>query len=245
MLGAGTVLVRMTRDRFGAPMLDLTGSKERILALLALAYERKIPVATLGHIERAAKHWMQGDRALAHIDLAFARLPQLHDEKAMCRLFLGERLIAGGTAPHALMKALNLDRAPEVEKFNPYQPRVPAGNGRESGEWTSGEGDGGGEPGENDTKIRSASFEVHNTGHDFPLSENVDDRIKPAKFAESFDDADQKIGSVEAGAWGPDSAFVFHNGSVSTIQSNITIQAFDGSHVVNFAPTNDNYAVRV
>ena len=28
-----------------------------------------------------------------------------------------------------------------VIKYNPDQPRVPAGNGRESGEWTSGGGD--------------------------------------------------------------------------------------------------------
>jgi hypothetical protein len=158
MLGAGTALVRMTRDRFGTPMLDLAGSKDRILALLALAYERKIPIAVLGHIERAAKHWMQGERGLAQIHLVFARLPQLDDEKAMFRLFRGERLIADGTRPRTIMKAFDLDSAPEVEKFNLYQPRVPAGHGRESGEWTSEDGEGGEENVGTDLKTSSVSM---------------------------------------------------------------------------------------
>jgi hypothetical protein len=43
------------------------------------------------------------------------------------------------------MKALGFPRAArDIEKYNPDQPCVPAGSGRESGEWTSGSGDGAG-----------------------------------------------------------------------------------------------------
>jgi len=43
------------------------------------------------------------------------------------------------------MKALGFPRAArDIVKYNPDQPRVPAGSGRESGEWTSGSGDGAG-----------------------------------------------------------------------------------------------------
>ncbi|MGH6794854.1 MAG: hypothetical protein ACREDH_06580 [Methylocella sp.] len=41
------------------------------------------------------------------------------------------------------MKALGFPRAArDLEKYNPDEPRVPAGSGRESGEWTSGDGGG-------------------------------------------------------------------------------------------------------
>lgn len=39
------------------------------------------------------------------------------------------------------MKALGFPRAArDIEKYWEDQPRVPAGSGRESGEWTSGDG---------------------------------------------------------------------------------------------------------
>src|ERR1019366_334841 len=43
-------------------------------------------------------------------------------------------------SPRALMKGLGLDPAPldGLEKYNRDQPRVPAGNGRASGQWGSG-----------------------------------------------------------------------------------------------------------
>ncbi len=255
MLGAGTVLVRMTRDRFGAPMLDLTGSKDRILALLALAYERKIPVAVLGHMERAAKHWMQGERGLAQIHLAFARLPQLHDEKAMCRLFLGDRLIAGGTAPRALMKALGLDRAPEVEKFNPYQPRVPAGSGRESGQWTSGGTEGGqGNAGAN-SKTRSATAVENNDGKwtqliaqtrfkfdpdsAVPRIEDIEGDVNPSNFANAFATAtsSNQFVTVGDGSFGAIAKSAEATVSGNTLFSTGSVMAFDGSHVVTLSPS--------
>ncbi len=50
--------------------------------------------------------------------------------------------------PRALMKGLGLDPAAldALEKFNPDQPRVPAGSGRASGRWGSGGGAGAAAP---------------------------------------------------------------------------------------------------
>jgi hypothetical protein len=50
--------------------------------------------------------------------------------------------------PRALMKGLGLDCAAldGLEKYNPDQPRVPAGNGRASGQWGSGGGASGAPP---------------------------------------------------------------------------------------------------
>ena len=50
--------------------------------------------------------------------------------------------------PRALMKGLGLDPAAldALEKYNPDQPRVPAGSGRASGRWGSGGGASGAAP---------------------------------------------------------------------------------------------------
>jgi len=46
--------------------------------------------------------------------------------------------------PRALMKALGFESADRLIKYDPDQPRVPAGSGRESGRWASSEGGGSG-----------------------------------------------------------------------------------------------------
>jgi hypothetical protein len=71
-------------------------------------------------------------------------LPPLADEyEASRRLYLADRLIASSVTPQEVTKTLGIDPAP-VDKpkagFNPDQPRVPAGNGRESGRWGDGSG---------------------------------------------------------------------------------------------------------
>ncbi|MGH6836098.1 MAG: hypothetical protein ACREC9_11220, partial [Methylocella sp.] len=56
---------------------------------------------------------------------------------------VADELIEAGVAPQALLKAHGFDPAPlDLLKanFNPDQPRVPAGSGRESGEWSGGAG---------------------------------------------------------------------------------------------------------
>jgi hypothetical protein len=62
------------------------------------------------------------------------------------RLFIVDGFMKAGTSPRAVFQALGLGAAyiDAVEKFfNPDEPRVPAGSGRASGEWTDSEETGG------------------------------------------------------------------------------------------------------
>jgi hypothetical protein len=84
-----------------------------------------------------------GDDWLAPIELALTGLPLLSDEPEACqRLRDADRLLARGMAPGDLAKALGIDLAADLVKagFNPAEPRVLAGNGRDSGEWSDGNG---------------------------------------------------------------------------------------------------------
>jgi len=138
VLGAGTVLAKMGQDH-GAGKLDLE-DEQRLAALLATAYERPLSPYVLAKARRAAELWNAGEKALAHIHLAFAALPPCGDRDQALRLFVADELLKAGVPPATLMQAQGFDPAPlDLLKFNPAQPRVPAGNGRESGQWTGGE----------------------------------------------------------------------------------------------------------
>ena len=136
-LGAGTVLVPADGPH---RLKSFEGQEARVLALLSAAYGRAIAPSVLGNIERAAKAWGEGDDCLAYIHLAHARLPELRDPaEAARRLFIVDGFMKSGTSPRAVFEALHFGAAyiDAVEKlFNPDQPRVPAGSGRTSGEWT-------------------------------------------------------------------------------------------------------------
>jgi hypothetical protein len=74
---------------------------------------------------------------LAHIHLAFARLPRLESANDAYRLYLAEALLDDGFSPREMLAELGLGRTMRrFDKFDPDQPRVPAGSGRESGQWT-------------------------------------------------------------------------------------------------------------
>jgi hypothetical protein len=137
VLGAGTVLVRADSSR---RMQSLDGQEARVLALLSAAYGRAVVPSVLGNIKRAAKAWGEGDDCLAYIHLAHARLPTLQDPyDAARRLFIVDGFMKSGTSPCAVFEALGLGAAyiDAVEKvYNPAEPRVPAGSGGTSGEWT-------------------------------------------------------------------------------------------------------------
>lgn len=140
VLGAGTILAKMGGDSKGAPALSLDDG-ERIMAVLATAYGRPFQVYVLAKMRRAAELWNEGDKALAHIHLASAALPSCEDMDLALRLFVADELIEAGVAPATLMKAQGFDPAPlDLLKFNPAQPRWPAGNGRDSGRWSGGDG---------------------------------------------------------------------------------------------------------
>ncbi|MGA9214364.1 MAG: hypothetical protein WBZ54_03615, partial [Methylocella sp.] len=134
MLGAGTMLAGTAKDERGRPCLALD-DEPRALALLATAYDRPVETYVLAKMRRAAELWNEGEKALAHIHLAYARLPLCEEEQAL-RLFLADELIAAGVTPRALMKVQGFDPATlDLLKanFNPAQPRWPAGSGRDSG----------------------------------------------------------------------------------------------------------------
>jgi len=141
VLGAGTILARMTRDSLGAPALDLEGGGDRLKALLAATHDRPMPPDLPRHLDEAFAHWRRGEKALANIRVAFARIPRLDDCSDAYRLFLPEELLDAGMSPAALMKGLGFDApARGLAKYDPNQPRVPAGSGRNSGRWGSGGG---------------------------------------------------------------------------------------------------------
>ena len=144
VLGARTVLVPADGPR---RLQSLRGQEARALALLSAAYGRAIAPSVLGNIERAAKAWSEGDDCLAYIHLAHARLPTLQEPyDAARRLFIVDGFMKAGTSPRAVFEVFHFGGAyiDAVEKlFNPDEPRVPAGSGRTSGEWTDSEATGG------------------------------------------------------------------------------------------------------
>ena len=140
VFGAGTVLARMTRDRFGEPVLAVDADEERFLALLLAVYGRPVPREIIKYVARASDQWRRGDKCLAHIELAFARLPRLESREDGYRLFLAEALLEETFSPRRLMRELGVD--PNTNAFrkgyDPNEPRVLAGNGDVSGQWTKG-----------------------------------------------------------------------------------------------------------
>ena len=144
--GAGTVLAKRIADCRGRPVIAIDGNEERILALLAVAYGRAVKSGVIDHIRRADAQYACGEIGLALIHLARARLPRLADPKGGAhRLFIGEALLEDGLAPRDLLKLCGIDPAilDGIKKdFDPAEPRIPAGNGIESGEWTNDYGSG-------------------------------------------------------------------------------------------------------
>lgn len=139
VLGAGTVLVAADGVR---RLRHLEGQEARVLALLSAAYGREVAPSVLGNIERAAKSWSEGDDCLAYIHLAHSGLQVPRDPRASaCRLFIADSLMNAGVSPRTIFEALQVGASyiDVVEKvYNPAEPRVPAGSGRTSGEWTRG-----------------------------------------------------------------------------------------------------------
>lgn len=181
----------------------------------------------------------------------------------MFRLFMGERRISGGTPPRALVKAFALDRAPDIEKFNPYQLRVPAGSGRESGEWTSGGSGDASEDVETDLKPTNASMDegrssawtelmdrtrfILDPDSPEPQIVDVDAEIKPSDFPDVFATSKSSNMFVTAGD-GTFGAIARSDTSTAvegTIFSTGAVMIFNGSHVVTLAPSIDGYGLTV
>ena len=142
VLGAGTKLVAVERERRNVRKDTATQSEARLLALLSAAYRRSIAPSTLAYIRRALMKRAEGETVVALTHLAMTGLPKLtQPEPDARRLFMADSLMKAGVAPQVVLQALDLDInvLNELERrYNPDQPRVPAGNGDESGQWTSG-----------------------------------------------------------------------------------------------------------
>jgi hypothetical protein len=130
----------LVEPQVGRLLKSVKGQEARVLALLSVAYGRAVAPAVLDSIERATKAWREGDECLAYMHLAHASLGALPDFlDGAYRLFLAESAMASATSPHAVPEALGIDAkyVAAVEKlYNPEEPRVPAGSGPTSGQWT-------------------------------------------------------------------------------------------------------------
>ena len=107
----------MTGDSLGEPTFDIEQGEDRLFALLAAAHGRPMSPDLPRHLDEAFAHWRRGERALANIRLAFARIPRLDDRSDAYRLFLAEELLDAGMSPAALMKGLGFD-APRAASPN-------------------------------------------------------------------------------------------------------------------------------
>lgn len=104
LFGAGTVLAPMRKDHCGAFGLDVARDRDRILALLGAAYGRPVPVSVLRHIDGASNEWRRGDKALANIRLAYARLPRFERRDDAYPLFLAASLLKSGCGNRPLIR---------------------------------------------------------------------------------------------------------------------------------------------
>jgi hypothetical protein len=95
----------------------------------------------LAHLRKAADCWNHGEDALASMHLALSRLEKLREPEADAhRLFLADGLMNSGVPADEIVIAVEMGPAAfeRLRKYNADQPRVPAGSGRPSGQWTSG-----------------------------------------------------------------------------------------------------------
>ncbi len=119
--------------------------EDSILILLAIAQRRELQQTVIPAIGRAAKHWRSGDKALAAIHLAQIGLRKIDEEDGES-LRLAAGLLDAGMSPRELARELGLNIQFRARKYEDSQPRVPAGNCRASGQWTSGDSGGGAAP---------------------------------------------------------------------------------------------------
>jgi hypothetical protein len=132
LLGAGTCLAKLTNGSLLEPSIE--GQEERILALLSVAYWRRISTRVLKSIRGAVRAYGQGKKVLADIHLAHAGLPTIkrtNADREFCRLFLADRLLSAGATPLQLLDALRIDTASirllKAGSDDPQHPGWPAG----------------------------------------------------------------------------------------------------------------------
>jgi len=139
VLGARTKLASV--GRAGAAPID----EARLEAMLAIAYGRPITKLSLAHARCAIEKMRESETVAALMHLALTGLGKLaKPNEAAWRLSASDDLIGSGVGPRTILRTLALDDQSIVgnlNKYDPNQPRVPAGSGAASGQWTSESGD--------------------------------------------------------------------------------------------------------
>ena len=134
VLGAGTRLALAKRG--GCSPRKRRRPRQRV-ALRRLRTAARTPRAPL---YRASNRQARRRRYDARLDALGDDRPVAADptEASGLSAIHGRRLDEGGHDPRDVCAALDFDSAPieRIEKYSPDQPRVPAGNGRPSGQWT-------------------------------------------------------------------------------------------------------------
>jgi hypothetical protein len=142
-LGAGTALAKGPCAANDGT--DDVGSRAdaRLVALLSAAHRRPISSRSIAHLRRAIAKRREDDTTLALIHLALSGVARLkRPTEDARRLFVADELIKAGVAPNDMVNAFArfTGTLEELERaYDPNQPRVPTGNGRQSGQWTSGD----------------------------------------------------------------------------------------------------------
>jgi hypothetical protein len=151
LLGAGTLLATEADES--------VGQEPRITVLLTIAHLKTPSASTLAHLRKAARRWRDGDEALARMHLALSGLGSLRQPEADARrLLLAETLMDAGVAGGDLLKLLGEEPAAHaLGKYSPDQPRVPAGSGRPSGQWTTPGAGGSGQRASSNPQARARS----------------------------------------------------------------------------------------
>ncbi|QUD87423.1 hypothetical protein [Phenylobacterium montanum] len=144
VLGAGTLLAANSPS--GSPTTQMTcGDAARLSALISAAYLRPTPPTALGHIQCALRRRHAGEDDIAQLHLALTGLgPLARPREAARRLFMADGLIQAGADPEMVQRLTTEARGDQAVRkflstgggFNPLEPRILAGNGRPSGEWT-------------------------------------------------------------------------------------------------------------
>ena len=137
VLGAGTVLAAC-----GASERDISidPSEPRLRALLTVAHLGRPTERAFAHLRKAADCRRDGQDALAAMHLALSRVDRLAQPEADAhRLFLADSLMRGDVDADAVVAAVEslASGLGRLQKYDPTQPRVAAGSGRTSGQWTS------------------------------------------------------------------------------------------------------------
>lgn len=132
-LGAGTILVGPDP---GEPPDAHAPDDLRLRTLLTTAYGVSAASEALAHIKLAGQRWREGKPERADLHIALARLPRLDRPRQTAeRLFLADGLMRAGIPPGEILSVL-AENETVSKTYNPSQPRVPAGSGRPSGQWT-------------------------------------------------------------------------------------------------------------